>query len=136
MREGEEIEGVVSLWLGHADSQDALQNYVEMDYSNHVNHHLSPLAIDFGTGWYDHDFMDTAVKRPTRSLRDLLRGCSYDSIIIPKFIKLCGESLSEEANAVVLLYNFQHLGRAAPIADRSVQLHYMGSIKADMPWPN
>ena len=48
-----------------------------MDYSTNNVSHLSRLAKDFGTGWYDHDFMDTSFhETPTRSVSDLLRGCS------------------------------------------------------------
>jgi hypothetical protein len=37
-------------------------------------------------------------------------GFSYDEEIIPKFIKLCGERLNQEASSVILLYNLQYNG--------------------------
>jgi hypothetical protein len=139
MREGQEVEGVVSLWVGFSTSQDALENYVEMDYSPSNISRLSRLAKDFGTGWYDHDFMDTSFhEQAARSLPDLLRGCSYASLIVPKFVELCGEFLPTEVNSVVLLYNFQHNGSPGPGAgtDGPVKLRYLGSITVEMPWPD
>ncbi len=77
MPEGKEVQGVVSLWVGVSPSQDALENCAEMDYSSDNISHLSRLAKSFGTGWYDHDFMDTSFhEKPTRSLSELLRRCS------------------------------------------------------------
>ncbi len=135
MQEGDYVDGVVSLWVGQADSWASLAAYADYD---HPQPPSETLASDFGTGRYDHDFMDIAIEKPTRSLSDLLRGCSYDSIVIPRFVTLCGDLLSEEANAFVLLYNFRHNGRPGPGARARgpVKLRYMGSIKVEMPWPD
>ncbi len=58
MQEGDYVDGVVSLWVGLADSEDALAAYA--DYDN-PRRPASTLASDFGTGRYDHDFMDMGV---------------------------------------------------------------------------
>jgi Immunity protein 22 len=135
MPEGDYVDGVVSLWVGQADSFTSLAAYADYD---HPQPPSVTLSRDFGTGRYDHDFMDMAVEKSTRSLSELLRGCSYDSIIIPKFVNLRGDLLPEAANAFVLLYNFQHNGNSGPGVDSGspVRLRYMGSIKVDMPWPD
>jgi hypothetical protein len=134
-KEGDYIDDVVSHSVGWADSEAALAAYADYDDPSRLP---ATLASDFGTGRYDHDFMDIAVEKPTRSLSGLLRGCSYDSIIIPKFVKLFGDSLSEEANAFVLLYNFRHNGKPGPAASAvgPVKLRYIGSIIVEMPWPD
>jgi Immunity protein 22 len=138
MQEHKRVEGAVSLWVGVSPSQDALENYVEIDYSTNDLSTISQFADDFGTGWHDEDFMEIAVEKSTRSLSELLQGCSYDSVIIPKFVNLCGGLLPEAANAFVLLYNFQHNGSVGPGADSGspVKLRYMGSIKVKTPWPD
>ena len=70
----------MSLWVGIAPSHEALRNYVEMDYTKRDTSRLSQFADDFGTDFYDEDFMDAwARDQSTRSLAELLRGCSYDS---------------------------------------------------------
>ena len=133
------IDGVVSLWVGVSPSQEALEDYVDIDYSSTVSPPSSGLAHDFRTGFYDHDFMDTSFhETPTRSLTDLLSGCSYDSLITPKFVALCGPLVPSKANSVVLLYNFRHSGSPGPAAasDSAVRLRYMGSITVEMPWPD
>ena len=138
MQEGQDIQGVVSLWVGFSPAREVLEEYAQPDYSVHDGLHVSKLARDFGTGWYDHDFMDTAFRDwSTRSLPDLLRGCSYDSVIIPRFVALCGELLPMVANSAVLLYDFRHDGSLGPSGDQRspVRLQYMGSIKVEMPWP-
>ena len=139
MQEGEEIQGAVSLWVGFSPSQDALEAYVEIDYTTDESPHLSRFSKDFGTGWLDEDFMDMSFhKWSTRSLSDLLHGCSYDALIIPKFVALCGELLPTAVNSAVLLYNFQHNGSPGPGANARgpVRLQYMGSIRVEMPWPD
>jgi hypothetical protein len=124
------------LWVGISPSQDALWDYVEMDYS--AENVLSQFARDFGLGHYDHNFMEAfALEKPTNILAELLRGCSYDSLIIPKFVELCGEVLPIESNAAVVFYDFRHYelpGRKPPW-DSAIKLRYMGSITVDVPWP-
>ena len=139
MQEDKRVDGAVSLWVGVSPSEAALENYVDIDYSTSSLSHLSQFADAFGTGLYDHDFMDTSFHtKPMRSLSDLLRRCSYDTLITPKFVALCGEFLPTEVNSVVLLYNFQHNGSTGPGIDAGdpVKLRYMGSIKVEMPWPD
>ena len=138
MQEGDYVDGVVSLWVGFAPSYEALEGYVEPDYASDAQPHVSPLATDFGTGWYDHDLLEISVGRPTKSLVALLRGCSYESIIVPKFVSQCGETLPEEMNSFVLLYDFRHNGSPGPGANPSgpVKLRYIGTIQVDMPWPD
>src|SRR5260221_1475154 len=127
MREGERVDGSVSLWVGVSPSRDALENYVELDYSTGDMSRLSQLADDFGTGYYDEDFVDISFhEKATRSLSDLLHRCSYASLIIPKFVELCGEFLPTEVNSAVLFYDFRHYRRPGPGADAGgpVRLQY------------
>ncbi|MBI3836668.1 MAG: immunity 22 family protein [Planctomycetia bacterium] len=139
MQEDKRVEGAVSLWVGVSPSREALENYVEIDYSTGDLSRLSQLADDFATGFYDEDFVDISFhERATRSLPDLLRRCSYASLIIPKFVERCGEFLPMEVNSAVLFYDFRHHGSPRPGADagRPVKLRYMGSITVQTPWPD
>jgi Immunity protein 22 len=139
MEEDKRIDGAVSFWVGFSPSRDVLQEYAEPDYSVNDGLHVSKLARDFGTGWYDHDFMDTIFRAwSTRSLPDLLHGCSQGSLIIPTFVALCGEFLPAVANSAVLLYDFKHAGPAGVGSDplSPVRLQYMGSIQVELPWPD
>ena len=133
-----DIPGAVSLWVGVSPSRDALENYVEMDYTKSDTSRLSQLADDFGTDFYDEDFMDTSFhERPTRSLSNLLYRCSYAELITPKFVELCGDVLPVDANSAVLLYDFRHdkkPGQHGPW-NSAVRVRYMGVITVEMPWP-
>lgn len=123
-------EGAVSLWVGHADSEEALDAYLLTRYSEDGDLIPSPFASDFGTGYYDEDFREGQYyETPSRSIPELLRGFSYDDVIVPKFVQLLGELLSEEVNAVVCLYNFHHEGRLEPATGGgAVRLRYMGAV--------
>ncbi|MED0714267.1 immunity 22 family protein [Aeribacillus composti] len=61
--------------------------------------------------YYNEDFRKVEFyDEPSNDLRVLLEGFSYDEEIIPKFIEFCGDRLNQEANSVLLLYNFQYNG--------------------------
>lgn len=125
-------EGAVSLWIGQADSPDALDAYMQTGYSEDGDLIPSPFARDFGIRYYDEDFREAQhYEKPSRSIRDLLRGYSYDDVVIPKFIQLLGESFPEEVNVVVMLYNFKYVGSVQENTGEGVKLRYMGTITLD-----
>ena len=122
-------KGVVSLWVGQADSPDALDAYLLVDYSEDGDLIQSPFARDFGIRYYDEDFREAQhYEKPSRSVRDLLKGYSYDSVIIPKFVELLGESFPDDVTAVILLYNFKHDTRVESYDGGAVRLRYMGAV--------
>lgn len=139
MQDDNEVEGAVSLWVGVANSRSALEAYLDIDYSSGDASRLSPFADDFGIEYYDEDFVDISFHdTPTKSLAELLRRCSYASLITPKFVELCGAYLPTEVNSAVLLYNFRHHGSPGDesSATRSLKLQFLGSISVEMPWPD
>ena len=134
-----DIPGAVSLWIGVSPSREALEGYVGMDYTKGDTSRLSQFADDFGTDFYDEDFMDTSFHdMPIRSLAQLLRRCSYAELLTPKFVELCGELLPIEAISVVLLYDFRHEGTPGHYGpwNSAVKLRYLGHIKVPTPWPD
>jgi len=137
MTESSFVQGAVSLWVGFAESKTALHSYSDCDTRRRP---ARTLEGDFGTGRYDHDFMEVELRAaPTQSLTELLRGCSYDTIVIPKFVELYGDLPSESVTAFVLLYNFQYRGipgTSGRSTGGPVKLRYVGSIQVEMPWPD
>jgi hypothetical protein len=114
-------EGLVSLWVGRAESADALDAYVQEAYTDDGDF-ASAFATDFGIEYYDEDFREAHYHvRSSRSVRDLLKGHSYEEVIIPRFVDSVGESSPEDVNAVILLYNFKH--------DSGVRMHDGGAVK-------
>jgi len=132
------INGAVSLWVGVSPSQDSLMKYVDRAYSAKNAFSHSQFAEDFNIENHDEDSIERwVIEKPTHSVANLLRGCSYDSLLIPKFVEAFGETLPSEINAVVLLYDFRHEGIPGQHGpwNSEVKLRYLGSITVDVPWP-
>jgi hypothetical protein len=132
------IPRAVSLWVGVSPSHEALMKYVDIHYSAKDAAWLSQFADDFKTGYYDEDSMEVwFLENATRSVPNLLHGCSYDSLLIPKFVEAFGEMLPSEINSCVLLYDFRHDGLPGQHGpwNSAVKLRYLGSVTMDVPWP-
>jgi hypothetical protein len=106
-----EKEGFVSLFIGNSKSYKDLRNYILNSYTEDGDLLSSEFEKDFNIDYYNEDFREVEYyDEPSNDLRVLLEGFSYDEEIIPKFIELCGERLNQEANSVILLYDFQYNG--------------------------
>lgn len=102
-------EGYVSLWVGNFKSDEDLQRYLFISYTEDGDSIPSPFEIDFQINYYDEDFMEVNYfDRKINSFLDLLIGCSYDDIVIPNFIKTHGVTLTNNVNSIILLYDFQY----------------------------
>lgn len=124
-----QAQGAVSLWVGQADTSGALDAYLQVGYSDDGDFIPSPFARDFGIRYYDEDFREAQhYERPSRSVRNLLKGYSYDSVIIREFVQLFGELFPVDVNAVILLYNFRHDTGVEANDAGAVRLRYMGAI--------
>jgi hypothetical protein len=107
-----EERGAVSLWFVEAPSRPAFESWLEISYTEDGDSLGSAFGRAFGMGRYDDDFQEACFSgRRARTLRAMLRGCSYDDVVIPRFEALGCAPHSEE-NAFVLLYNFRYAGRA------------------------
>lgn len=139
MPDDTQVEGAVSLWAGVSPSRTALETYLDTDYSTDDPSSRTPFDYDFGIEYYDQGLVDISFHdTPIKSLAELLRRCSYASLITPKFVELCGAYLPTEVNSAVLLYNFRHHGSPGDESSstRQLKLQYLGSISVDMPWPD
>jgi hypothetical protein len=138
------INNRVSLWVGRSDSVLLLRNYIRVLYTRDGDDMPSLFAKDFGISRYDEDYIETEFfEIPTCKLRDLLRGCSCDSVIIPKYIKLYGETLPNDVNVVILLYSFSNYDPVGNIlsfdydenikegTNDQVHMRYLGMVTFD-----
>jgi hypothetical protein len=122
----------VSLWVGHADSSESLRAYLRATYSEDGDFIQSPFARDFGIRYYDEDFAEAEYfEEATDSLRLLLRGYSYEHMIVQKFVCLCGETLPEPANVAILLYRFAYSRLIVFASHEAITLKFMGSAVLD-----
>ncbi len=121
-----EKEGFVSLFIGNSKSYNDLQNYILNSYTEDGDLLSSEFEKDFNIDYYNEDFREVEFyDEPSNDLRVLLEGFSYDEEIIPKFIELCGERLNQEANSVILLYNFQYNGNV----NEKNQFRFLGTVQ-------
>ena len=119
-------KGSVSLWLGQASTFDALEHYVQFEYSDDGDLLSPPFMLDFSLDRWDEDFREAGVlERPSSVIKDILRGCSYEGQIVPQFERLCGETIGFDANAVVLLYDYCYSGYIRE-ATGPFRLRFMG----------
>lgn len=125
------IEGYVSLWIGKCESADRLSRFMKIEYSEAGEFIPPPFAHAFGISYFDEDFNESNFyDQPTKSLKELLAGFSYDDVIIPRFCELCGEdTLTDEANAVILLYNFEYNEEINEAQKDSNFFRFIGSVE-------
>lgn len=120
----------VSLWLGTAPGKEPLERYLGTRYSEDGDFIPPPFCTDFRIERFDEDFRELEVYSvPSRSLRELLAGCSYAERVIPKFVELCGPLVGEPANAVLLLYDFDYTGGVHAHTAPEIRLTFVGTVR-------
>jgi Immunity protein 22 len=104
---GEAI-GVVSLWLAKIDSEESLDSFTEITYTEDGSYKDSIFGKYFQTAYYDEGFKEsTFLDKYSDCLSTLLEDFSYDEIVIPRFMELIPD-LEDSFNAVIMLYNHSH----------------------------
>lgn len=122
-----EEEGTVSLWLGTATSRGALEEAMEVTFSEDGDFLGSPFSRAFGIEYYDEGLREAEYfDQPSGNLEALLKGASYDNVIIERFHKL--GTPQGRFNCAVLLHNYRHNGRQDWKTDK-IHLEFAGSIK-------
>ena len=70
-------DNYVSLWLCKVNSEQKLEEYVDLDYDKVENDEIPfELGCDFLISWYDEDFLEISY-RPEDKGWDLLKEHSY-----------------------------------------------------------
>ena len=119
-------KGSVSLWVGRADSGQALDDYVEETHPPEGGY-LSSFARDFRIRYYDEDFREAEVLvEPASGIRQMLDGFSYAEIVGPRFEQHYGKPLPCGLNAVVLIYNFSYGVEVEEARTPLLRLHFVG----------
>lgn len=122
--------GIVSLWTGWAESDEALESYLAFGFTEDGDSVPSPFAHDFGIDWFDEDFREAGlISLLTQSLSQLLEGHSNAKALIPKFAATIGDTLDSEANAVLLLFDFRYDGEVREVTHGPVRLRFQGVVR-------
>lgn len=104
-----EKQGWVSIWFGNVNNRDSLGQYVDLLYDENGESIPSKFFIDFNIDMdeTDEDTIEKVVyKNSSNDISNLLKGCSYDKIIIQKVKEKV--KLKKTYNAVILIYNFKY----------------------------
>ncbi|MGN7307656.1 immunity 22 family protein [Bacillus subtilis] len=127
-----ERQNFVSLWIGSINDDESLSKYVELNYNEDEGDFLpSQFLIDFDIDIdeLDEDFIEkVAHEKNCNNLSELIGGCSYDSVILPRFENIVGTAIPEHINAAVLLYNFEYDGREKEINDKNYSFKFIGAV--------
>ncbi|MEC3653058.1 immunity 22 family protein [Bacillus subtilis] len=127
-----ERQNFVSLWIGSINDDESLSKYVELDYNEDEGDFLpSQFLIDFDIDIddLDEDFIEkVAHEKACNNLPSLIGGCSYDSVILPRFENMVGTTIPEQTNAAVLLYNFEYDGREKEINAKNYSFKFIGAV--------
>ncbi|HVV50849.1 MAG TPA: immunity 22 family protein [Polyangia bacterium] len=120
-------EGFVSLWVGVARSEEALQKFVETSFSDDGDFLGSVFSRAFVLGRYYDDLLEAEYhESPTATLRDLLRGASYEDVIIGRFEAL--GTIEDPVNCSILLCDCRHVGPSA-WASADIAITFVGTVK-------
>ncbi|MEH7876157.1 immunity 22 family protein [Bacillus velezensis] len=127
-----ERQNYVSLWIGSIKDNESLSKYVELVYNEDKGDFLpSQFLIDFDIDIddLDEDFIEKVAHENNRNnLPALIDGCSYDSVILPRFEDIVGTTLPDQINAAVLLYNFEYDGREKEINAKNYSFKFIGAV--------
>jgi hypothetical protein len=123
-------EGFVSLWVGNIDSSEELDHLLEISYSVDGDFIPSMFASSFDIERYDDavreaEFYDEA----DNLLGRMLEGFSYDDVIIPKLLSVCGDQLQKNYNVVILLYNFKYEVIKKKSTINTSYLEFLGTVE-------
>jgi hypothetical protein len=124
---------VVSIWVGHATSADELENYLSFRFTEDGDAIPCPFGRAFGINWFDEDFREASVREtPCNSIEELLRQHSYGREIAAAVRLQVGEQLRLEANAVVMLFDFQYAGEVIDVNADGVTLRFLGVFQFEV----
>jgi hypothetical protein len=117
----------VSFWVGVARSNRALRACVTQAFTEDGDCLGSPFSRAFGVRHYHDGLLEAHCRKgQTTRIETLLRGASYDEVIVPRLQK--AGTIEDPVNCFVLLYDHRHSGRlewAAP----DVALTFVGAVK-------
>lgn len=103
-----EQEGIVSVWAGVFETDQALKEY----FDDIAGRDISPFSLDFFDGCdiypFDIDFSERSVHEFTTDPEALVCHYSEGTAIGPELKKLFPQGLKQPCNAAILVYNYKY----------------------------
>ena len=122
-------DNYVSLWLCKVNSEQKLEEYVDLDYDKVENDEIPfELGCDFLISWYDEDFLEISY-RPEDNGWDLLKEHSYMEDLLPGLIERFQDEVDDKFNSVILIYNLDYDGNVKEVENQYGYFKFIGSFK-------
>lgn len=122
-------DNYVSLWLCKVNSEQKLEEYVDLDYDKVENDEIPfELGCDFLISWYDEDFLEISY-RPEDKGWDLLKEHSYMEELLPGLIERFQDEMDDKFNSVILIYNLDYDGNVKEVENQYGYFKFIGSFK-------
>lgn len=122
-------DNYVSLWLCKVNSEQKLEEYVDLDYDKVENDEIPfELGCDFLISWYDEDFLEISY-RPEDKGWDLLKEHSYMEDLLPGLIERFQDEMDDKFNSVILIYNLDYDGNVKEVENQYGYFKFIGSFK-------
>ncbi|WP_410983046.1 immunity 22 family protein [Bacillus cereus] len=126
-----EKEGMVSLWLGNMESEDLLEDYFRIKYTEDGDSIPSPFIKDYHICMYDidEDFIEIEFYlKQSEHLDALLAGCSYEEVVIPQMKRLTANILEVKYNTIIMIYNYEYSGEIINKNENRYEIKYIGAV--------
>lgn len=126
-----EKKGYVSLWIGNIFSEKCLSEYIELLYKDDGTWEQSQFLKDYGISMddFDEDFIERVfIDKRSKSIDELIEGCSYEKVILPRYKKIIIPSHVENCNSAILLYNFDYEGYKSMVLNNKYTFSFVGSV--------
>lgn len=122
------VDCYVSLWVGNAESDEKLLDYVSVNYEEDDDDYgYSQFMKDFCIDYLDEDFMERIfLDKKTDSLKELLSGCSYEDKVIPEFEKIFISG--KKFNSAILIYDMDYDGNI----NKNCRFEFTGTVKINI----
>ena len=122
-------DNYASLWLCKVNSEQKLEEYVDLDYDKVENDEIPfELGCDFLISWYDEDFLEISY-RPEDKGWDLLKEHSYMEDLLPGLIERFQDEMDDKFNSVILIYNLDYDGNVKEVENQYGYFKFIGSFK-------
>ena len=122
-------DNYVSLWLCKVNSEQKLEEYVDLDYDKVENDEIPfELGCDFLISWYDEDFLEISY-RPEDKGWDLLKEHSYMEELLPGLIERFQDEMDDKFNSVILIYNLDYDGNVKEVENQYGYFKFIGSFE-------
>lgn len=131
-----EEEGIVSVWAGFFENEEALMAYAaEEGYDSEENPKISPFNQDFFGGedvWpFDPDFWERDMVPATTDVEALVEPFSEGEAIGPELKGLFPEGLEKICNAAILVYNYRY-DEGESTQNPNSPVIFLGAVPCDL----